>query len=474
MDERPGPGGPIFALRRAAWLLEVGAGQLLRRIRGRPPEAIGRTRLFTEPALAVPATRHEGGPLVSVVIPCFNYGRYLPEALASVQAQTFTDLEILVVDGGSTDGTTPAIVESLVEGEEADGRVRVFLREGRHLVGSNRNFGIERARGRYICCLDADDRLAPTYIEKAVFLAEHRGFDVVGSSARLVGAEEGAWNVGRRVDLRRLMRARNPVSTHALFRRDAWARIGGYRDHGSGSSQSYVYEDWEFWTRLAAAGARFHNMHRDRGLLYRIHEASLSRREGVRSRADHAGAIAALNAKELTPHAARRSSALRRTPLAIDKPLLNLVPDAAEAGRAADPRALMVLMNDMAVGDAQRRLSTVLEGLARRGWTLVVVTTRPRAPEADDAHAWFERATPRIYHLDEFLPDSARWPDYLAYLVAAYRIGRVLIPGSGYGHDHAAALKARHPGLVVLDLPFDGQGGDGQGKDGRRAGAGRA
>jgi hypothetical protein len=104
-------------------------------------------------------------PLVTVVIPSFNYGRFLGEAVDSVLAQTFTNIEVIVVEGGSTDPESRRVACALDRP-----RVRIVEQHEPHLVGANRNFGICHARGKYVCCLDADDLLAPTYIEKAVFL----------------------------------------------------------------------------------------------------------------------------------------------------------------------------------------------------------------------------------------------------------------------------------------------------------------
>jgi hypothetical protein len=116
-------------------------------------------------------------PLLSVVIPCFNYGRFVEVAIRSALAQTFQDLEIIVVEGGSTDEATVAEVRRLESLELRN--TRFYYREGRRLLGDNRNFGIGLARGRYVCCLDADDLLMPVYLEVAVFLAEVFGYDFV-------------------------------------------------------------------------------------------------------------------------------------------------------------------------------------------------------------------------------------------------------------------------------------------------------
>src|SRR6185312_4840393 len=100
-----------------------------------------------------------GRPLVTVMIPCFNYGAFVAETIESVLKQTFSNYEIIVVEGGSTDGTTP---QRLSELELAYPSVRFVFRTERHLAGDNRNFGIELGRGRYVCCLDADDLIRPT------------------------------------------------------------------------------------------------------------------------------------------------------------------------------------------------------------------------------------------------------------------------------------------------------------------------
>src|SRR5262245_10861791 len=138
-------------------------------------------------------------PTISVVIPSYNYGALTLEALDSALNQTLRNVEVIIVDGGSTSAKTIEVLRSI----HCD-RATVHLRAGRHLVGSNRNFGIERAHGEYICCLDADDVLDPTYLEKAYYLAEAGGIDVVSTSVRAFGARRRPWDIGEQPTLERL------------------------------------------------------------------------------------------------------------------------------------------------------------------------------------------------------------------------------------------------------------------------------
>ena len=111
-------------------------------------------------------------PLVTIVVPAFNAAAYLDEALCSLRAQTLSDLEIIVVDDGSTDGTG-CVAQRHVDG---DPRVRLLTRatpSGKPSCA--RNLALREARGRYVAFLDADDRSVPHRLESAIHALEVTG-----------------------------------------------------------------------------------------------------------------------------------------------------------------------------------------------------------------------------------------------------------------------------------------------------------
>ncbi|HNW34743.1 MAG TPA: glycosyltransferase [Candidatus Ozemobacteraceae bacterium] len=105
-------------------------------------------------------------PLVSVIIPVYNYGRFLPDAIQSVLNQTHRNLELILIDDGSTD-ETPAIIQQWL----CDSRLRCF-RQSRRGMSAARNAGLDAARGAYIQFLDADDILAPDKLRKQLEVLE--------------------------------------------------------------------------------------------------------------------------------------------------------------------------------------------------------------------------------------------------------------------------------------------------------------
>jgi len=105
-------------------------------------------------------------PLVSIIIPCYNQGRYLAESIGSVLASDFTELEIIVVDDGSTEPETRRILDMLEYP-----KTRLIRRANGGLAAA-RNSGIAEAQGRYILPLDADDRIGPEYLGQAVAALE--------------------------------------------------------------------------------------------------------------------------------------------------------------------------------------------------------------------------------------------------------------------------------------------------------------
>ena len=101
-----------------------------------------------------------------MIIPCYNYGRYLPEAVGSVVGQTMGDLEIIIVDDGSTDGETAEVI-----GGFTDRRIRTRRTPNRG-ISAARNAGLDMARGEFIAFLDADDFWEPTKLERQVAIMD--------------------------------------------------------------------------------------------------------------------------------------------------------------------------------------------------------------------------------------------------------------------------------------------------------------
>ena len=100
-------------------------------------------------------------PEISVIIPTFNYGKYIKRAIESILTQTYQDVEIIVVDDGSTDNT-----REIIRSKQSD-KIRYFYQENKG-APSARNKGIVESKGKYIAFLDADDEWLPTKLEKQV------------------------------------------------------------------------------------------------------------------------------------------------------------------------------------------------------------------------------------------------------------------------------------------------------------------
>tara|TARA_R110002072_G_scaffold60301_2_gene153308 strand:+ start:3559 stop:4551 length:993 start_codon:yes stop_codon:yes gene_type:complete len=179
------------------------------------------------------------------VIPCFNQGAFLGEAVQSALDQTYPEVEVLVLDDGSTDPETQRLLS-----EFKRPKTRVF-REPNRGLGAARNFLIERSQGELICALDADDRLHPELFEAALerFGAEP-DLSFVSSWVELFGEEEWIWRQTR-CDLVTLL-VEDTVMTPALVRRQAVVESGGYAEDMPHMGD----EDWELWLRLVKEGHR--------------------------------------------------------------------------------------------------------------------------------------------------------------------------------------------------------------------------
>jgi len=181
-------------------------------------------------------------PKVSVIIPCFNHGDYLDEAVESILAQTFHDYEIIIVNDGSTDEKT---IGKLADYRQPKTRVIHTLNQG---LAMARNNGIREARGEYILPLDADDKIAPEYLEKAVKIMDsHAKTGIVYCLADCFGAQHGRWGIPDYSPQGMLLT--NLIFCSSLFRKISWEQTSGYNPN-----MRKGWEDWDFWLTLIEQG----------------------------------------------------------------------------------------------------------------------------------------------------------------------------------------------------------------------------
>ncbi len=183
-------------------------------------------------------------PKISVIIPCYNQGRYLYEALESVVKQTYQNFEVIIVNDGSTDNTQEVAEEFIRIHPQYQIKLIAQANSGQPAIPRNR--GISEAKGEYILPLDADDMIAPTMLEECLNLLETNTSVAIAYSDRQDFGESTQLICAGNYDFSKLIHA-NHISYCALYRKTVWENIGGYRTNVKGC------EDWDFWI---AAGIR--------------------------------------------------------------------------------------------------------------------------------------------------------------------------------------------------------------------------
>lgn len=187
------------------------------------------------------------GPKVSVVVAVYNKEAYVAETLRSVLAQTDQDLELVVIDDGSTDNSLAEVEKVL-----AEARIPNTLITGENQgVCAARNTAIAAARGKYIVSLDADDLIEPQFV--SLLAAALDGDPLAGIAYsdvltfRDTDGLRAQW-YNSDYDLKQLVR-RNFIPSGCMFRKRAWAHAGGYNP-----VMAEGWEDWELWLDMGLLG----------------------------------------------------------------------------------------------------------------------------------------------------------------------------------------------------------------------------
>ena len=185
---------------------------------------------------------------VSIIMPCYNQGEYVKEAIESVYKQTYKNIELICVNDASSDDSHE-IIKALSGGGQYENFIYINHLENKGVVAT-RNEAIEIATGEYILPLDADDTIEPTFVEKAVkILDENPDVGIVYCWVRSFGNGMSTYTSKiNNFDLNMEIFENSIVNT-SMFRKSEFIEVGGYKDYMKNG-----FEDWELWISILEKG----------------------------------------------------------------------------------------------------------------------------------------------------------------------------------------------------------------------------
>ncbi len=182
--------------------------------------------------------------LVSVIITCYNFEQYLRECVESVIAQTYLNLEIIIIDDGSSDNSNEVVADLR---RQYLGRIQYYRNEHSGQPAVPRNFGVAKASGKFIICLDGDDKLHPEYIEAcARVLQENPSASIAYTEIQTFGGHDQIWNC-RDYNFQDLLFT-DFIPSGSMYKKIVWQEVGGYKTNLRGA------DDWNFWIEAGKFG----------------------------------------------------------------------------------------------------------------------------------------------------------------------------------------------------------------------------
>ncbi len=371
---------------------------------------------------------------VSVITPYYNTEEFFSETFVSLQGQSFQNWEWIIVDDGSTDLDA---IERLSRVAESDSRIKVIRQENAG-PSAARNMAFNHSKGQYICLLDSDDMLEPTYIEKCIwFLESNNEFAFCNSFSVVFGEQEYLWTTGfERGSAHVQANSGPPIS---VIRRSAFLDCGGFDE-----SIKFGHEDWDFWLSMARAG---HWGYTIPEYLQWYRKRAGGRFEQIMS----SGNVNRTFEKEIQDKYSELTGCFPTPSRKIQTPFESIITDIYIQNPLVgnySGRRIMFIIPWMVTGGADRVNLDLIEGLSNRGHDVTICAT------LSAVHNWeseFSRFTQDIFVLPNLL-SSADFPRFLIYLIQSRKIDTVVVTGSTTGYQLLPYLNVFSSAVSFVDM----------------------
>lgn len=378
-------------------------------------------------------------PVISVIIPFYNSGKYIEQTVTSVLNQTFPYYEILIIDDGSKDEES---LNKLLEIEKMDNRIKIYHKENEGLAAT-RDFGATKSSetSKYLMFLDDDDLIEPTFFECAYWTLEtNKEASWAYSDSIGFGTMEYTWN--KFFDSEKQKKV-NELISETFVRKEAFREVNGYE-----LREKAVNEDWNFWLKLLAKG-RYPVHMSFYGQWYRRKETG-----ELKKSVD--------NKKRSLEIIQNTASKINKRVEAIqyprDKYNYDILPEEMqdiiipEREKNCEKANLLFIIPWMITGGADLFNLNLAKGLDKEKFNITIITTEPNK---NVLRQYFEQdennnKIANVYDLSSFL-DKKYWLSFINYIIKKENINIILNSNSKFGYTVLPYIKAKYPYIPIVD-----------------------
>ena len=378
-------------------------------------------------------------PVISVIIPFYNSGKYIEQTVVSVLNQTFPYYEILIIDDGSKDEES---LNKLLEIEKMDNRIKIYHKENEGLAAT-RDFGATKSSetSKYLMFLDDDDLIEPTFFECAYWTLEtNKEASWAYSDSIGFGTMEYTWN--KFFDSEKQKKV-NELISETFVRKEAFREVNGYE-----LREKAVNEDWNFWLKLLAKG-RYPVHMSFYGQWYRRKETG-----ELKKSVD--------NKKRSLEIIQNTASKINKRVEAIqyprDKYNYDILPEEMqdiiipEREKNCEKANLLFIIPWMITGGADLFNLNLAKGLDKEKFNITIITTEPNK---NVLRQYFEQdennnKIANVYDLSSFL-DKKYWLSFINYIIKKENINIILNSNSKFGYTVLPYIKAKYPYIPIVD-----------------------